>query len=194
MWMLLLGLGIFFVSHSIRLVLPNWQTMAQTKRGLISWKFRFGMISVLALGLIVNGFVQMRLDPIWLWYPPIWTYHLAWLLMLVALFCVGSAMSPNSFIKAKLGYPMLLATKVWAFAHLITNGTLGDVILFASFLAWSTLCFVVYRRRDRLHSKTTNSVISWQANLLALSFAIVAWGGIAFVLHERVIGVSPIIL
>ena len=32
---------------------------------------------------------------------------------------------------------MLLATKVWALAHLLANGSLADVVLFGSFLAWA---------------------------------------------------------
>jgi uncharacterized membrane protein len=34
---------------------------------------------------------------------------------------------------------MLAATKTWAFAHLLANGMLGDVLLFGGFLAWAVL-------------------------------------------------------
>ena len=40
-------------------------------------------------------------------------------------------------IKTATKHPMLAAVKLWAFAHLLANGNLADVILFGSFLAWA---------------------------------------------------------
>src|SRR5258708_28063429 len=33
--------------------------------------------------------------------------------------------------------PMLVGVKIWALAHLISNGDLGSIVLFASFLVWA---------------------------------------------------------
>ena len=42
---------------------------------------------------------------------------------------------------------MLLATKLWATAHLLANGTLADVLLFGGFLAWAVADRISVKRR-----------------------------------------------
>ena len=111
MLILVLGLVIFFCLHSVRLVAPQWREKIMTAHGAMRWKIRFGMITLLATAFIVIGYMQVRLEPVWLWFPPVWTRHLAGLLVLVALFFVGSALVPNTTMKKKVGYPMLIAVK-----------------------------------------------------------------------------------
>ena len=43
----------------------------------------------------------------------------------------------------------LCSAKLWAFAHLIANGTLAAAVLFGSFLVWAVVDFASSRRRDR---------------------------------------------
>ncbi|RBP85512.1 NnrU family protein [Marinomonas rhizomae] len=193
MLILVLGLVIFFVLHSIRLVAPQWREKSMAVHGEIRWKMRFGMITLIAFGLIILGYTQVRLEPVWLWFPPVWTRHLAGLLVLVALFFVGSALVPHTTMKKKVGYPMLIAIKIWAFAHLISNGTLADVIIFGSFLVWSIVSFAVYRRRDRKAGVVRDQESGVQFDLAAFTFAMVSWFAIAFYLHQAIIGVSPLV-
>jgi len=46
-----------------------------------------------------------------------------------------------------VGHPMLTAVKLWALAHLLANGNLGDLLLFGSFLAWAVAERISLRRR-----------------------------------------------
>ena len=193
MLILVLGLVIFFCLHSVRLVAPQWREKIMTAHGAMRWKIRFGMITLLATAFIVIGYMQVRLEPVWLWFPPVWTRHLAGLLVLVALFFVGSALVPNTTMKKKVGYPMLIAVKIWAFAHLISNGTLADVIIFGSFLVWSIVSFAVYRRRDRKAGVVRDQESGVQFDLAAFTFAMVSWFAIVFYLHQAIIGVSPLV-
>tara|TARA_R110001606_G_scaffold22991_8_gene77814 strand:+ start:1467 stop:2048 length:582 start_codon:yes stop_codon:yes gene_type:complete len=193
MLILVMGLVIFFFVHSVRLVAPNWREKSMAMHGEMRWKMRFGMITLIAVGLIVMGYSQARLEPVWLWFPPVWTRHLAGLLVLVALFFVGSALVPNTTMKKKVGYPMIIAIKIWAFAHLISNGSLADVILFGSFLVWSIVSFAVYRRRDRKAGVIRDQEAGVQFDLAAFTFAMVTWFAIAFYLHQAIIGVSPLV-
>ncbi|MGO2232746.1 NnrU family protein [Marinomonas sp. UCMA 3892] len=193
MLILVMGLVIFFFVHSVRLVAPNWREKSMAIHGEMRWKMRFGMITLIAVGLIVMGYSQARLEPVWLWFPPVWTRHLAGLLVLVALFFVGSALVPHTTMKKKVGYPMLIAIKIWAFAHLISNGSLADVILFGSFLVWSIVSFAVYRRRDRKAGVVRDQESGVQFDLAAFTFAMVTWFAIAFYLHQAIIGVSPLV-
>jgi uncharacterized membrane protein len=193
MLILVVGLIIFFCLHSVRLVAPQWRESSMASHGAMRWKMRFGMVTLIATAFIVMGYMQVRLEPVWLWFPPVWTRHLAGLLVLVALFFVGSALVPNTTMKKKVGYPMLIAVKIWAFAHLISNGTLADVMIFGSFLIWSIVSFAVYRRRDRKAGVVRDQESGVQFDLAAFTFAMVSWFAIAFYLHQAIIGVSPLV-
>lgn len=193
MLILVIGLVIFFCLHSVRLVAPQWREKSMAAHGAMRWKMRFGMVTLIATAFIVMGYMQVRLEPVWLWFPPVWTRHLAGLLVLVALFFVGSALVPNTTMKKKVGYPMLIAVKIWAFAHLISNGTLADVILFGSFLVWSIVSFAIYRRRDRKSGVVRDKESGVQFDLAAFTFAMISWFAIAFYLHQAIIGVSPLV-
>jgi uncharacterized membrane protein len=96
---------------------------------------------------------------------------------------------------------MVLSVKVWALAHLLSNGNLADVILFGAFLAWSVMNFKSARARDRataeaqaqLFGETTpSSIAKPMATLTAVVVGAGLWALITFVLHARVVGVSPL--
>jgi uncharacterized membrane protein len=57
---------------------------------------------------------------------------------------------PRNFLKARLKHPQVLSVKLWALAHLVSNGNLADVVLFGSFLVWAVLDFKAARKRDRV--------------------------------------------
>ena len=51
-------------------------------------------------------------------------------------------------IYRRLKHPMLVGVKTWAAAHLISNGDLGSIILFGSFLAWAVYDRITLKRRS----------------------------------------------
>ena len=68
--------------------------------------------------------------------------------------------------QAQLKHPMLVGVKTWALAHLLSNGDLGSIVLFGSFLAWGVYdriapsgAAISARRRRRPAGPTTSS--SW---------------------------------
>jgi uncharacterized membrane protein len=190
MLILVLGLVIFFVVHSVRLLIPNWRDMVATKAGLMSWRVRFSMLSLLSVGLIAMGYGQARLEPVWLWFPPVYMSHISALIMLFALFFLCSAIVPKTTLKRVTGYPVYLAIKLWAFAHLLSNGNLADVLLFGSFLVWAIVSFAVFRRRDRKAGVEAEES-SIRFDLIALGFSVASWFTIVIFLHKLVIGVAP---
>lgn len=197
---LILGLVIFIGVHSVRIVVPNWRELSVDKKGLVSWRIRFGLLSILSLGFIVMGYAEARLEPIWLWFPPLFMRHVTSLIMLLSLFVLFSAMIPKSTLKKKLIHPIYIAIKVWAFAHLLSNGNAADVLLFGSFLIWSVVSFSTFRRRDKAAGLLDNAMPEGSKkesalvpNLIALSFSLVSWFVIVAFLHKAVIGVSPLI-
>lgn len=190
MIMLVLGVLLFLGVHSVRIFADGWRATQIEKLGGGAWKGIVAGISLLGLVLIVWGYGAARMDPVWLWSSPTWTRHLAALLTVPAFVLLVAAYFPGSNIRAKLGHPMLLAVKIWAFAHLIANGTLADLILFGSFLVWAIANFAVSRRRDRLTGvqRTGGRVM---ADVQVVVLGIISWALFAMFLHKALIGVSP---
>jgi uncharacterized membrane protein len=85
---------------------------------------------------------------------------------------------------------MVLAVKVWALAHLLSNGNLADVLLFGGFLLWAVLDFRSARQRDRAQG-TRYPTGTLAGTAAAVVLGSVAWAVFAFWGHALLIGVSP---
>lgn len=121
--------------------------------------------------------------------PPPWLWNVA-LLLLIPVFPLLLATYLPGRIQATVKHPMLLATILWATAHLLVNGTLADVLLFGGFLVWAVADRVSLEHRTnnlvpQLPRSSVNDVIAVVAGL-AIYFAFGFW------LHHRLFGV-PII-
>lgn len=187
---LVLGLLLFLGTHSIRIVADGWRTAQVSRLGENRWKGLYSLASALGLGLIVLGYGLARAEPVALWAPPAWTRHLAALLTLPAFILIAAAYVPGSRIKAALGHPMLAGTKVWAVAHLLSNGNLADVLLFGAFLAWAVVDFSSARRRDRAAGVVYRPG-SAARDGLAVAAGTGVWALFAGFLHLWLIGVRP---
>lgn len=190
MAILILGLVIFLGAHSIGLFAHGWRDHMVNRLGEPTWKIAFSVVSLIGLVLIIWGYGAARVEPIWLWHPPVWTRHLAALLTLPAFILLAATYIPGNRIKAKAGHPMVLGVKIWAFAHLLANGTLADLLLFGAFLVWAIASFAIMRRRDRL-AGVDRRPGSLGRDGIALVAGLVGWGLFAFYLHRVLIGVAP---
>lgn len=191
MTLLIVGLIIFLGIHSLNIVAPVKRQVLADRFGAGTWKLIYSVISVIGFVLIVQGYSDSRTDPVWLWFPPIGLSHLVLLLTIPAFILLAAAYVPKNRIKAKLGHPMLAAVKIWAFSHLLANGSLADLILFGSFLVWAIIGFVVLRKRDRLAGNVREPGTG-KADVITVTVGIVGWVLFAFVLHTALIGVSPL--
>lgn len=190
MAMLVLGLVLLLGVHSTRLIAPGLRDAGVARLGLLPWKILYAVLSLIGLVLIVQGYGEARMAPTLLWAPPVWTRHLAALLTLPAFVLMACAYVPGTRIRAKLGHPMVAGVKIWAFAHLIANGTLADLLLFGSFLVWSVVMFATLRRRDRA-AGLRRPAGSASRDAIAIVAGIVGWAVFAGWLHLALIGVKP---
>ena len=191
MALLIAGLLIFLGVHSVRIFADNWRTAQIARIGPTVWKGGYALLSLIGLVLIVYGYGLARQSPIVLYTAAAWTGHVAALLTLVAFVLIAAAYVPKTRIKAKIKHPMVAGVKVWAFAHLLANGSLADVILFGSFLAWAILSYSAALRRDRAAN------VVYASGPMSRDFSAVAVGGVAwllftFWLHSWLIGVRPL--
>jgi uncharacterized membrane protein len=198
---LILGLVLFLGAHSTRIFADEWRTRTLAAWGEKPFKAACALVSLLGFYGLVVGYAEVRLHPVFIWQPPIATRHISVLLMLFASVLLVAAHIPANHFKVRLGHPMVLSVKVWALAHLLSNGNLADVILFGSFLAWSVMNFKSARARDRAQIENQAQVpgetaqptpAKTSATLIAVAAGAGLWALITFVLHARVVGVSPL--
>ena len=190
MSLLILGLILFLGMHSIRICADNFRSAQVARFGLNGWKAIYSVISLLGFALLIYGYGQARLSSVVIWNPPLWTRHLAALLTIPAFILLVAAYVPGTRIKMKVGQPMVASVKIWAFAHLLANGTLADMLLFGSFLAWAVLDIISANRRDRVAGVvyTTGPLAR---DISAVVIGLVGWAVFAFWLHGPLIGVRP---
>ncbi|MBK8971435.1 MAG: NnrU family protein [Hahellaceae bacterium] len=189
MLLLILGLLLFLGVHSISIINEPFRDQVAKRLGVMPWKAVYSCVAGLGFVLILIGYGQARLDPIVLYTPPIWTRHLTMLLLVPVFILLLAAYLPGR-IKQATKHPMLAATKLWALAHLFANGTLADVLLFGSFLAWAVADRISIKRR-RPHP-TPIAHTGPRNDMIAVGGGLALYVAFVILLHRVLIGVSPI--
>ena len=186
---LLAGLVLFLGVHSTRIVADGWRSATIARIGALPWKAVYSVVSIASFALIVYGFGAAKQQPVALWVPPVFMGHVTQLLMLPVFVLFLAAYIPRNSIKAAVHHPQVISVKLWAFAHLLSNGNLADVLLFGGFLAWAVLDFRAARQRDRV-----NGTVYPKGTLAGTIACVVAGLAVYFVfiagLHRWLFGVN----
>ena len=183
---LILGLVVFFGVHSISLLALNWRNRIAERLGRRAWQGIYSIAALMGFYLLVAGYRAARVSDAVLYASPGWFRYVAALLMLPAFTLALASVLPGR-IKTRAQHPLLLATMLWAVAHLLTNGGAADVLCSALFSCGLLPC--VYRsivvrpaRRFALPGSTANDAI-------AVIGGIALYVAFLFSLHARWIGV-----
>jgi uncharacterized membrane protein len=187
---LIVGLLVFLVPHSVGLVAPQWRSQQVARLGEKPWKGLYSLVSLAGLVLIVWGYGHARATPVAVWAPPAFGRHAAALLTVIAFVLIAAAYVPRTKIKPALGHPMTAGVALWAFAHLLANGSLRDVVLFGAFLVWALVTFVIRRGRDA-RAGTAYAQANLANDAIAVVAGVVVSVGFALFLHGPLIGVRP---
>ena len=185
---LVLGLALFLGAHVfVTLRAPRAALIKDIGEG--RYKGLMALVSLAGLVLIGYGFGQYRATG-WIdvWSPPGWTYYITQISMWPASIFVVAAYSRGNIWRA-LKHPMLVGVKTWAAAHLISNGDLGSIVLFGSFLAWA-----VYDRITLKHRSDPGApaipVGGHRNDTIALVVGTVLFLALGFIFHPLVVGVA----
>lgn len=185
---LVLGLAVFLGAHVfVTLRTPRAALIKDIGEG--RYKGLMALVSLAGLVLIGYGFGQYRATG-WIdvWSPPGWTYYITQILMWPASIFVVAAYSRGNIWRA-LKHPMLVGVKTWAAAHLISNGDLGSIVLFGSFLAWA-----VYDRITLKHRSDPGApaipVGGHRNDTIALVVGTLLFLALGFIFHPLVVGVA----
>ena len=119
------------------------------------YKGLFSLIALAGLLIIIYGFGQADFHPVW--DPLPYSREITLALMPISMVLLAAA-NVQTNIKKFIKHPMLIGILIWSFVHLITNGDLRSIILFAS--------FGVYALIDIIFSKkvlTVNSSVNYSS-------------------------------
>lgn len=193
MMVLIVGLILFLGVHLLP-TSPELRQDLESRLGTGPYKIIFSLLSIAGLVIIVLGFHKLQLHPgknPVLWNPPLWTRHIAVGLMLPAMIFLVASVIPSR-IRTAVRHPMLVAIKIWAFAHLIANGDLGALLLFGSFLAFAVYDRISVKRRGALGPLGSAQPTSALNDVVVLVLGIALYAALLFGGHTWLIGVSPL--
>lgn len=191
MTLLVFGLVIFLGVHSVRIFGESGRQRSIARLGEQPWKGVYSLLSLAGFVMIVWGFAEARWTAPMIWAPPVWTRHIALLMMLFSMILLGAYGLKTSHVAVAVHHPMLWAVVVWSAAHLIANGSAADVVLFGAFLGWSLLDLQSNYARDRAKG-IVYPAPSWGATIGAVAVGAVLWIVLLAGLHRWLFGVSPL--
>ncbi len=185
----LAGLLVFLAMHSAQALYPGMRQATIARIGALGWKGLYSVISLVGFWLLVQGYGEARPTSAVIWSPPQALMHVAALLNIVAFVFLAASGIPGNAIRARVGHPMTIGVKVWALAHLLANGDLVSMILFAAILVWAILVFRAARRRQPAPGAA--AATSTAATLATILIGAGAGIWFAFVGHAMLVGVAP---
>lgn len=184
----LTGLVLFLGMHSAQALYPGVRSTAIARLGASGWKIMYSVVSLGGLWLLIIGYGAARPGADILWDPPAALMHVAALLNIIAFILLAASGFPGNAIRVRLGHPMTLGVKTWAFAHLLANGDAVSMLLFAAVLVWAVMVFRAARQRPQAAGTTATS--GW-ATLSTILVGAGAGVWFAFFGHAWLIGVAP---
>jgi len=145
--LLIIGLVLFLGVHSFGMTAPTGREALIGRLGEGGYKGLYSVIALAGFVMIIWGFSRTASAPAFLYVPFYGLRHLTELLMLIALVLAVASCAPRGSIASAVRHPLLVATILWAIAHLIVNGEIGTTVLFGAFLVAAPQS-PRYKRRD----------------------------------------------
>jgi uncharacterized membrane protein len=190
LFVLVLGLIVFLGAHTFVTLRPARVTAVQ-RVGRPAYLMLFSLVSAVGLALIFLGFAWYRQAGwIGVWHPPDFMRHITIALVWPAAVLVTAAYLPGH-IKRTVKHPMLAGVKLWAFAHLLSNGDLGGIVLFGSFLGWAVYDRIAVKRREAAGEPAAVMFVDrgWTNDIIAVALGSFLYLALGFAFHPVVIGV-----
>ena len=164
---LIVGIALWYTGHLWKRVAPGLRDSLGDKKGpAISASLIFAGLIAMIIGVRGADFVPL--------YTPLpGMGHLVNLLMLVSIFLFGAG-EASGVAKTKIRHPMLTGMVIWAGSHLLVNGDLVTVVLFASLAVWALLEMVVVNRATGPWTPPERGPISKDVKLVVVAAGLYA--------------------
>jgi uncharacterized membrane protein len=183
---LVIGLVVLLGAH-VFVTFREARARLMAQLGQNGYRALFSVVAIVGLGLIVWGYGDYRAHEwIQIWSPPAFMRHITVGLMLLSVIFITASFI-SSHIKNWLQHPMLASIKTWALAHLLSNGDLGSILLFGSFLAWGVYARIAAKRRGDLGAASAPA--GWANDAIVVVVGIGIFIALGYYFHPYVIGV-----
>lgn len=194
MMLLIVGLALFLGVHLLPTI-PDVRDGLRERLGAGAYKAVFSVLSLAGFAIIVLGYYKVQhvypgKNPV-LWDPPVWTRHIALLLMLPAMIFLVASQVPSR-IRTAVKHPTLLAVKLWALAHLLANGDLASLLLFGSFLAYAIYDRISVKKRGARGPLGEKQPSSAMNDVIVVIVGLALYAALLFGGHTWLIGVAPL--
>ena len=143
--LLITGLALWIIVHLMPSTAPAVKAAVVGRLGLGPYKGLFSLAILAALALIIVGWGDASRAA--LYQPPQALRMVTVLLMWPAIILFISGRLPADY-KRVIRHPQLLGVKVWALAHLLSNGEVRSLLLFGALLLWAVAEMVMINRRE----------------------------------------------
>jgi uncharacterized membrane protein len=178
--LLILGIIIFFSIHLVPI--SPLKNILINRLGENKYKGLYSLIALVGLLIIIYGFGHA--DFYHVWDPLPYSREIAIALMPISMvLLVAANMQTN--IKRYIKHPMLVAILVWSFVHLIGNGDLRSIILFASFGVYA-LIDIIFSKKVLTTNNTTNYTLAKDIIVIIIGLLIYA---VIVYFHQYIAGV-----
>jgi len=219
--MLILMSVLFAVTH-IGMSHDPFRARLVEKLGPKGFQVAYSIVSLVTFGVAVSLFAHNRKAGPVLWTTSHWLYPIVYLLMLLAFLLlvlsmrdrspammIGGKMEPEGVLRITR-HPMNMALASFAIAHMIANGSLGDVFFFGSIFVVGF--FGSYHQDQRKVREKGEAYAAFQGRTGVFPFAAIVQGKIglaakdlrmpfvifavlafvaALVVHEDLFGTRP---
>jgi len=169
MTLLIIGILLWIVSHTLKRLAPGLRTRLGEERG----KGVVALLAVVGVVLMVIGYRGAAVVPVYTPVPGMG--HLNNLLMLFAVFfLVVGGMKPGvtaSYIR----HNMLTGVLIWALAHLLVNGDLASIVLFGAMALYAAGSMYLISRSVPWQRPPRGAI---STDIVAAVIALVVYGGI----------------
>ena len=183
---LLLGIGLFVFVHLSSSVIPNVHAGLKRRIGANAHRGLYSVAVLAGIGLIIVGWRQAV--PVAVYGPPSWGPLLSLPLMFVALYLFGSSHAKTA-VTRYLRHPQLAAIVVWAVAHLLANGDIRSLTLFAGLGVWALAEMPLLNRRDGEWRRPQPSTAKKEWIAVSVTATVFL---VLIALHRYYAGVSPL--
>jgi len=179
--LLIIGIVIFFSIHLVPITLLKKILINQL--GENKYKALFSLIAIVGLLIIIYGFA--RADFYLIWDPLPYSKTIALALMPISILLLITANMQTS-IKRYIKHPMLIGILIWSFVHLISNGDLRSIILFASFGVYA-LIDIIFSKKVLTTNNTANYTLTKDIIVVIIGFLVYA---IIVYCHQYIAGIA----
>jgi len=178
--LLILGIIIFFSIHLVP-IFPL-KNILINRLGKNKYKGLFSLIALVGFLMIIYSYSRTDFYPIW--NPLPYSKEIALLLMPISIILLVAA-NIQTNIKKFIKHPMLIGILIWSFVHLIANGDLRSIILFASFGVYA-LIDIIFSNKVLTTNNTANYTLTKDIIVVIIGLLVYA---IIVYFHQHIDGV-----